>query len=229
MTFLSRRVDESVMIGDSLRVRVVGIHGDHVVLGVGYRDASGRFGGERTCSLECDDRLELPAETIVHVMHIRADRVRLGIEAAAEQSITRFELRADAPRPPGKPASTPASRAAAASADERKESASPKPTRAKSPGKRHRTHHVVFGRDGVIKLGSNIAITVTDADASGVRLMIDGELVGGPDDGLKIREARELAVGHSLPLGNQITIILERAEPGRATLAITVPSHFEVA
>ena len=103
MTFLTRQADQAVMIGDDIRVVVASIAGDHVVLQVAYTDESGRPVAQ-TCSLERDDRVEIAAGTSVHVMDIRSDRVRLGIVAPDERSVTRQEYRADAPRPATPPA-----------------------------------------------------------------------------------------------------------------------------
>ena len=209
MTFLTRQADQAVMIGDDIRVVVTSIARDHVVLSVAYVDEHGQR-VEQTCSLERDDRVEIVAGTAVHVMDIRSDRVRLGVVAPDERPVTRQEYRADAPRP--------------ASSAKRKAKSKP----AATVGKRHRTHRLVVAVDQPVRVGLQMSISLTDLDAGGVRMLIDGELVGGPDDGLRVREARELRIGNHVELGTQVQVLLEAADATRATLAITLPTHVDV-
>lgn len=216
MTFLTRRVDEAVLIGDDIRVRVATIAPDHVVLSVAYPDEAGTP-VERTCSLELDDRVEIPPSgAAVHVMAIRGDRVRLGIDVRDERSVTRQELRADAPKPAGAARSKPRA----------------KPAAKGSAGKlqRHRTHTLEAPIDRAVRVGQQMTLRLTDCDADGCRVLIDGELVGGPEDGLRIREARELRVGGApLELGTQVQVAVQAVRtPVGATLLITAPNHVEV-
>lgn len=219
MTFLTRRMDEAVMIGDDIRVRVESIAADHVVLSVSYPDDQGKT-VERFCSLELDDRVELPEKTAVHVMAIRGDRVRLGIDAPGERPVTRQELRADAkpaPRAGGKaPKAKPAASRAAG-----------KPA-GKSAGKRHRTREVVLGVEKSVQIGLKMAVKLVDADDHSVRLLVDGELVGGADDGLRVHESRELRIGSMTELGTQVQLVLEATGDRTATFLLTTPTHVDV-
>ena len=89
-------------------------------------------------------------------------------------------------------------------------------------------HRLVVTVDQAVRVGRQMTISLTDLDASGVRMLIDGELVGGPDDGLRVREARELRAGNHVELGTQVQVLLEAADATRATLAITTPNHLDV-
>ena len=151
MTFLTRQADQALTIGDDIRVVVASIANDHVVLRVAYVDEGGQR-VEQTCALERDDRVEISAGTAVHVMDIRNDRVRLGIVAPDERPVTRQEYRADAPRP--------------ASSGKRKAKSKPA-----TVGKRHRTHRMVVTVDQPVRVGRQMSISLTDLDASGVRML----------------------------------------------------------
>ncbi|RYG79992.1 carbon storage regulator, partial [bacterium] len=193
------------------------IAADHVVLGVAFPDDKGEI-VERRCSLELDDRVEIAAGTAVHVMAIRGDRVRLGIDAPGERPVTRQELRADA---------KPATRAGGKSPK-----AKPAATgrAGKSAGKRHRTREVVVAVDASVRIGLQMAVKLVDVDDHSCRLLVDGELVGGADDGLRVRETRELRIGSLTELGTQVQLVLEATRAGAdATLLITTPNHLDVA
>ena len=218
MTFLTRRTDEAVMIGDDIRVRVESIAVDHVVLSVAYPDEKGDV-VEKRCSLEIDDRVELPAQTAVHVMAIRGDRVRLGIDAPGERPVTRQELRADAKPPtPGAGGKAPKAKPAAPKAG----------GKAAAAGKRHRTRQVVLAVEQSVQIGLQMTVKLVDADDHSVRLLVDGELVGGADDGLRIREPRDLRIGHMTELGTQVQVVLEGTSDRAAAFLVTTPTHVDV-
>lgn len=82
--------------------------------------------------------------------------------------------------------------------------------------------------DESILIGEHLKVTVTDVDKAGVRLMIDGELVGGPDDGMTIREARELAVGGELRLGTLVTLTVAEVRGELARIGVVSPPHVTV-
>lgn len=219
MTFLTRRTDEAVMIGDDIRVRVESIAADHVVLGVAFPDEKGEI-VEKRCSLELDDRVEIAAGTAVHVMAIRGDRVRLGIDAPGERPVTRQELRADA---------KPAAPRAGGKAPKAKSAATGR-AGGKAAGKRHRTREVVLSVDQFVRIGQQMVVKLVDADDHSCRLLVDGELVGGADDGLRVRETRELRIGSLTELGTQVQLVLEATtDRTNATLLITTPNHVDVA
>jgi len=82
--------------------------------------------------------------------------------------------------------------------------------------------------DESVRVGERLTVTVTDVDPGGVRLLVDGELIGGPDDGQRVREARELAPGGEVRLGGLVTIVLVDVVGPKARLGFLVPRHVEL-
>ncbi len=82
--------------------------------------------------------------------------------------------------------------------------------------------------DQTILIGDSLAITPSDIDARGVRLVVRGRHVGGPQDGETFSSHHELAKGASLRLGPMITIIAVALLPGAVRLGILAPEHLNV-
>ena len=82
--------------------------------------------------------------------------------------------------------------------------------------------------DESVLIGEHLTVTVTDVDPAGVRLMIDGELIGGPDDGMVIREARELAIGGEVRIGSLITLTVAEVRGKLARIGVVAPKHVHV-
>src|SRR4051812_11836861 len=82
--------------------------------------------------------------------------------------------------------------------------------------------------DESILIGEHLTVTVTDVDANGVRLLLDGELIGGPDDGMTIREARELAIGGEVRIGSLVTLGLAEIKGKVAKMVVGAPKHVAV-
>ena len=82
--------------------------------------------------------------------------------------------------------------------------------------------------DESILIGEHLTVTVTDVDPSGVRLMIDGELIGGPDDGMIIREARELAINGEVRIGSLVTLTVVAIRGKQAKMGIVAPKQIAV-
>lgn len=83
-------------------------------------------------------------------------------------------------------------------------------------------------QDEAILIGDRMTVTVTDIDKSGIRLMIEGELIGGPDDGLGVHEARELGVGSEVRLGDLVTLNLASIRGGAARIGVVAPTHVAI-
>lgn len=90
MLVLSRQVDETVMIGDTITVTVVSIESEMATLFVRYRDANQRV--EQKLALEIDDRLEITEEIYVSVVEIREDKIRIAIVAPKSFAVHRKEV-----------------------------------------------------------------------------------------------------------------------------------------
>lgn len=82
--------------------------------------------------------------------------------------------------------------------------------------------------DESILIGDHMMVTVTEIDRGGVRLMIEGELIGGPDDGLVIHEARELAIGSEVRLGDLVTLTLASVKGTGARIGVLAPAHVAI-
>lgn len=90
MLVLSRQIDETVMIGDSILVTVVAIEPEMTTLYVRFRDENQRV--EQKLALEVDDRLEITNDIHVYVVDIRDDKVRLGVVAPKVFVVQRKEV-----------------------------------------------------------------------------------------------------------------------------------------
>jgi hypothetical protein len=82
--------------------------------------------------------------------------------------------------------------------------------------------------DQRLRVGSKIIVVPTDIDDHSMRCVVRGEKVGGPLDGETVHEEGELAIGHNLVIGDQISIILLGTEKGIAHFGITCPLQFVV-
>jgi sRNA-binding carbon storage regulator CsrA len=84
--------------------------------------------------------------------------------------------------------------------------------------------------DESLMIGRRLAVTITDIDADGVRLIARGQCVGGSNDGEEIDRPFELGLSGEVRLGDLITITIARistAEP-RVYLSINAPQQFDV-
>ena len=50
-------------------------------------------------------------------------------------------------------------------------------------------------------IGQSLTFAVTDVDADGVRVLLKGRVIGGPDDGADLHRTGEIAVGSELKVG----------------------------
>jgi sRNA-binding carbon storage regulator CsrA len=84
--------------------------------------------------------------------------------------------------------------------------------------------------DESLMIGRRLAVTITDIDPTGVRLIARGQCVGGPTDGEEIDRPFELGVAGEVRLGDLITITIARvsATEPRVYLSINAPKQFEV-
>lgn len=81
-------------------------------------------------------------------------------------------------------------------------------------------------REGfTLSLGSIVRVRATDIDDGGVRLLAEGQYLGGPEDGGSFSITRELAVGSRVEFGPRIALVLLRVRNGEATFLLDAPSH----
>jgi sRNA-binding carbon storage regulator CsrA len=79
--------------------------------------------------------------------------------------------------------------------------------------------------DQRIRIGSDIVVSVTDIDATGVRLVSRGRVLGGPNDGAAFEKVLEMAVGASVNLTPQVALTLVKVRDGAARLDVFAPAH----
>jgi sRNA-binding carbon storage regulator CsrA len=89
-------------------------------------------------------------------------------------------------------------------------------------------HMITRHPDEAILIGDHMTVTVTDVDKTGIRIMIEGELIGGPDDGLPIHEARELGIGSEVRLGDLVTLSVANVRGTSARLGVVAPAHVAI-
>jgi hypothetical protein len=87
---------------------------------------------------------------------------------------------------------------------------------------------VTLGVDQPAFVGRQTRFWPTDIDPNGVRIVVDGEILGGPQDGEHRRRAFELAVGSSADLGALLKISLLRVSGQAASFAVFAPGHVQV-
>ncbi len=80
----------------------------------------------------------------------------------------------------------------------------------------------IFDRrvDQCLLIGPKIKIRPTDIDPQGIRLLVDGEILGGPDDGGHIHKAIELAVGSVTQIGLSVSVHVLSIQSGVVRLGI---------
>jgi len=87
---------------------------------------------------------------------------------------------------------------------------------------------VVLKPDQAIHVGDKLTAKLTDADASGCRLIVRGELLGGADDGAWVNEPRELATNHMMNLGALVSVLLVGTEQDRTMFHVIAPQGVKV-
>jgi len=97
------------------------------------------------------------------------------------------------------------------------------------------THHaatqrttVVIKLDQTIHLGDKLTLALTDIDPDGIRIVVRGELLGGPDDGAWVYEPKELALHNTLSLGTLVTVMLFSTNTEQAMLHVIAPPGVSV-
>jgi sRNA-binding carbon storage regulator CsrA len=87
---------------------------------------------------------------------------------------------------------------------------------------------IIIKPDQTLHIGDKLTAALTDIDTDGVRLMIRGELLGGPDDGAWVYEPRELALHNTMSLGTLVTLMLVSTNTQQAMLHVIAPPGMSV-
>lgn len=77
-------------------------------------------------------------------------------------------------------------------------------------------------------IGSSLRVTMLDLDPGGAILRLEGQLVGGADDGLDVYEQRELGPRGQVRIGSLITIVAIELHKTHARLGVLAPSTMPV-
>lgn len=79
-------------------------------------------------------------------------------------------------------------------------------------------------------IGEHLAVTITDVDAGGVRLLARGICVGGADDGAPVDRVFELGLGGEVRLGTAVTLAIARLATNekRVYLSVVAPVRMEI-
>jgi hypothetical protein len=87
------------------------------------------------------------------------------------------------------------------------------------------TQRVVLAEGQTLRVGHAVQVCVTDIDNAGVRIVADGQYLGGPEDGATFHVARELAIGSRAEFGPRVAMVLLRVEQHRSTFILEAPPH----
>lgn len=80
-------------------------------------------------------------------------------------------------------------------------------------------------------VGQSMTFAVTDIDAAGVRVLLRGQIIGGPEDGAALDRATEIAVGSEARIGLvTIALIDTKNGPagGSAKVGVFCPPHLAI-
>jgi sRNA-binding carbon storage regulator CsrA len=82
--------------------------------------------------------------------------------------------------------------------------------------------------DQWILIGDHTYVGPTDLDTRIARLLIKGEIFGGPEDGATVDRAVDLTVGQSVSLGPNVVVTLIALVGGIARIGVQAPPHISV-
>jgi carbon storage regulator CsrA len=92
MLVLSRHRDESVMIGDDLRITIIAIRGDQVYLSHHRRSSLKHFERVSAHSLKVDQTIEIARDISVTLFAIHDEKARLGFTLPRNLALHRQEV-----------------------------------------------------------------------------------------------------------------------------------------
>ncbi len=87
---------------------------------------------------------------------------------------------------------------------------------------------IVVPLDAIVRVGDSVVVCITDIDPNGIRLIAEGTLLGGPEDGMPFRVTREMRVGSLIDFGDLVRLHLRGIQAGEAILGVDAPKHFPV-
>lgn len=188
------------MIGDDICVTVVSIRDWSATLDI-QQLRNGGIAGKQVL-LQRDEAYQIGPSLSVLLLDVRGEKVRLGFQLPGELSLHRQEVYE------------------ALHAD--------RPSRPVPQSPVHRTT-VMLQVDQVLRIGEKLTVSPTDIDTTGVRLLVKGELLGGPNDGERVNEAKEIGPNSMMTLGALISLsLVSAADNGRAMFHVIAPANVKV-
>jgi sRNA-binding carbon storage regulator CsrA len=82
--------------------------------------------------------------------------------------------------------------------------------------------------DQSLTIGSDIRVTPTDIDAKGVRIIAQGRILGGPNDGAAFEKVYEMTVGASVHLSPHVAVTLVEVRGEIARIDVFAPANVPV-
>ncbi len=82
--------------------------------------------------------------------------------------------------------------------------------------------------DQPLLIGRSATVTLTDIDPDQVRLIVRGQLIGGPRDGERVASVHELTRQHSVHLGLNVVVTLLRIDGDEAQLGVLAPPNMPI-
>jgi carbon storage regulator len=93
MLVISREINQSVMVGDDLRITLSWVRGDRVSLRLDEHPTDGTAAtAGSVVTLRLDEAHRCRTNVTVTIVHVRGDRVRLGFKAPASVAVHRLEV-----------------------------------------------------------------------------------------------------------------------------------------
>ena len=82
--------------------------------------------------------------------------------------------------------------------------------------------------DQWVQIGQSISVAPTDIDASLVRLIARGRVIGGPEDGAAFEKTADLAIGGEMRLGDHVVVSVLAVIGDEVRLGVQSPKHVRV-
>jgi sRNA-binding carbon storage regulator CsrA len=89
-------------------------------------------------------------------------------------------------------------------------------------------NRVVLKVDQSLTIGRDIRISPTDIDSKGIRLLAEGRVLGGPNDGALFEDVHEMKIGASVHLSPHVVVTLVEVRGRIARLDVFAPANVAV-
>ncbi|MGF1633991.1 MAG: carbon storage regulator [Phycisphaerae bacterium] len=89
-------------------------------------------------------------------------------------------------------------------------------------------HHFTRKVDQWIVIGREIAVGPTDIDDAGVRLVANGRVMGGPNDGEPFKSVHDVQPGQSFNVSPMVAVTVIARRGDEVDLGVLAPPNVEV-